>query len=333
MKRLINMRFLFLFFFANFLFAAHSQSSKVTPLPTSTISRANLSILQKIEDSLQFLGNKILYDTSSAENRKQAAYQFIPKLIRALKVDNSFYYPFDSLETIAKVYAPDSTFRIFTWQLHYPKGNFRYYGIIQMRSQKLKMFPLKDLRDTLPYKTQQILGNENWYGAIYYNIVENIVDKKPVYTLFGFEASDFITRRKLLEVLTFDAQGNPKFGAPLFHFKWTDSTEHYKIIDTVNRFFTEYKWSAAVKMNYDKELEIIIFDHTAPPNKSAKGAFFAYVQDGTYEGFKWLKNHWQHIEKVFTYSIDENDNPPIPVPIFGEPKKQPVLPTEIEKPR
>jgi hypothetical protein len=233
---------------------------------------------------------------------------------------------------VSKVYPQDSTFRILTWQLHYPKGKFRYFGVIQFKSQKLKIIPLKDLRDTLPYRTQKTLTPENWYGCRYYNIVQHVVDKKPVYTLFGFEASSFLSRRKLIDVLTFDDNGNPKFGAPIFHFKYNDSTTHTKMLDTFSRFFIEYKWDASVKMNYDPEMDLIVYDHLAPPNGAqGKGAEFAYVQDGTYEGFKWFKNRWQWVEKVFTFAINQDDNPPIPVPVFAPPTKQPKLPTILNQ--
>jgi hypothetical protein len=64
----------------------------------------------------------------------------------------------------------------------------------------------------------------------------------------------------------------------------------------------------------------------APSNNKGKGATFSYVPDGTYEGFVWKNNYWNWVENVFTFGINENDNPPIPVPIYGEPSRQPELP-------
>jgi hypothetical protein len=275
------------------------------------------------------LASTITYDSINLNNRKVACYAFIPSLMRALKVDNSFYYPFDSISTISRIYPPDSSFRVLTWQLHYPKGRFRYYGVIQMKGLHGKVYPLKDLRDTLPFHTQRKLTNENWYGQLYYKVIQKTVNKKNVYTLFGFEAADFISRRKIVDIMTFDAKGIPHFGDSLFVFKYTDSVNRIKFTDTFSRFFVEYKWSASPTLNYDPALDLIVFDHLAPPDPKAKDVYFTYVQDGTYEGFKWIKDHWQWVEKVFTYSIDEIDNPPIPVPLFGTPKKQPILPDKV----
>ena len=289
--------------------------------------------LGKLDTTVYIKTTKQINDTAGLakrfERRKVACYKFIPELIAALKTDNSFYYPFDSLAEMSKVYPPDSSFRILTWQMHYPKGRFRYYGVIQMRSTKLKMFPLRDLRDTLPFHTQQQLTASNWYGQIYYKIIEKMVNKKTYYTLFGFEAADFISRRKIIDILTFDENSKPHFGAPMFDFKYDDSS-HLKMVDTMSRFFIEYKWSASPTLNYDYNKDMIVFDHLAPPNPKAEGVYFTYVEDGTYEGFKWMGNHWQWVEKVFTFSIDDNDNPPIPSPLFGTPKKQPVLPQQVE---
>jgi hypothetical protein len=293
------------------------------------ISKQSLKYLRKMEDSLQYLSNVMMFDTVDLENRKNACYAFIPKFVRALKTENSFFFKFDSLENVSIVYPPDSAFRIITWQLHYPKGRFRYYGVIQMRSSTLKMHPLLDVSDTLGFRPQATLGADNWYGCIYYNIIKKTINRQNVYTLFGFEAPNFMTRRKVIDVLTFDENKKPKFGLPIFHFKY-DSTA-LKVKDTLSRFFIEYKWDATPTLNFDRELDLIVFDHLAPIDKKAVGAYFAYVPDGTYEGFKWNKDKWQWVETVFTFAINENDNPPIPMPLFGKPGRQPVLPTEVEK--
>jgi hypothetical protein len=81
-------------------------------------------------------------------------------------------------------------------------------------------------------------------------------------------------------------------------------------------FFIEYKWNACPTLNYDKELELIVFDHLAPLDPKGQGAYFTYVPDGTYEGFKWFKDHWKWLHTVFTFAINEDDNPPIPVPLI-----------------
>lgn len=335
---------------------AFAQKVKTPPPPPvintgNTISKANLAKLMLYEDTLTMLSNRFTGDSTS-DDRKKANYDFIPTLVRALKVDNSFYFPFDSFTTVSKVYAPDSSFRILTWQLYFTvpvkipaaatkmkrdtvfqRPAFRYYGLIQMKGKALKMFPLYDAGDTLSYGTQQVLGHNNWWGQLYYNIIQKTVSGKSYYTLFGYEAADQFTRRKIIDVLTFNSKGEPKFGEKLFYFKREEDSTHYKKVDTFSRFFIEYKQNTPTVLNYDSKLEMIVFDHVAPSTEKGKGATFTYVPDGTYEGFKWASNRWNWVETVFTYSIDELDNPPVPAPLFGTPRRQPDLPTKDEGPK
>lgn len=312
------------------------------------LTKADLEKMKLKEDTLRRLSNRFTGDTTS-EGRKKACYQYIPKFVEALKINNSFYYPFDSLQTVSIVYPPDSSFRIFTWQLFFtmpvtlPAANskigrdttfqkpvIRYYGVIQMRSSELKMFPLYDAGDTIAYGSQQILTHNNWWGQLYYNVIQQQVDKKTYYTLFGYEIADPFTRRKIIDILSFDNKGTPKFGAPLFYFKYDDSS-HVKLNDTLTRFFIEYKQNTPTVLNYDQEMQMIVFDHVTPPSDKAKGATFTYVPDGTYEGFIWANNRWNWKEKVFSYAINENDNPPIPAPLFGNPGRQPEMPKDGQR--
>ena len=91
-------------------------------------------------------------------------------LVRSLKIPNSFYFPFDSLQTISKLYAPDSSFRIFTWQIKKDVYVFIQRGAIQMRTAdgSLKLIPLHDVSMFTKKPEDSVRGANNWIGAIYY---------------------------------------------------------------------------------------------------------------------------------------------------------------------
>src|SRR5688500_11790497 len=77
------------------------------------ISSADKKILRVKEDTLKQMAKFMILD--SLEVGRFLAYKdFVPTFLRALKVKNSFYYPFDSVFGISKLYAPDSSFRIIT---------------------------------------------------------------------------------------------------------------------------------------------------------------------------------------------------------------------------
>src|SRR5829696_6860436 len=98
-----------------------------------TIYRADLKILKHKEDRLKYLVKKVMLDSFTA-GRMRSESQFIKTFVRSLAVKNSFYYPFDSVQGIGKVYAPDSTFRIFTWQISFDDYYCRQRGCIQYRT-------------------------------------------------------------------------------------------------------------------------------------------------------------------------------------------------------
>ena len=106
----------------------------------------------------------ILVGTTGAD-RLTADSVFTRQLVRALRVPYSFEYPFDSLFTISRMYAPDSSFRVFTWQLEVNEDLVRQHGAIQMRTTdgSLKLFPLIDKSDEIPaWKTVSVTTRTGW---------------------------------------------------------------------------------------------------------------------------------------------------------------------------
>src|SRR3954468_783332 len=110
------------------------------------ISASGLAQFEKQQDSLKSLADNIV-NAPEANQRFRSDSSFIRMLVRSLKIPHSFYYPFDSLLTISKLYAPDSSFRIFTWQIKKDVYVFLQRGAIQMRTSdgSLKLTPLHDV--------------------------------------------------------------------------------------------------------------------------------------------------------------------------------------------
>ena len=67
----------------------------------------NHTSLASKEDSLKYYGNQIVH-AEFPEQRFRADSQFTRMLVRALQIQHSFHYPFDSLTTISRLYSPDS---------------------------------------------------------------------------------------------------------------------------------------------------------------------------------------------------------------------------------
>lgn len=274
---------------------------------TAVFSQSEIEALQQGEDSLKVLAKKIITGTS-ATVRFNADSSFTKAFVRSLKIKNSFHYSFDSLETISKLYAPDSSFRIFTWQMVVNENLVRQHGAIQMNTKdgSLKLFPLIDKSDVTVNITDTIGDNKGWIGAVYYKIIETKNNNQVFYTLLGYDENNIRSNRKIIEVLSF-VNGEPVFGGRYFSFD-KDTKKN-----NINRYVMEYKKDGGPRLTYDEDLKMIVFEHleseTNEPNKK-----WTYVPDGDYEAFKWQNGKWIHVDKLFT-QVTELGKEPVPAPV------------------
>jgi hypothetical protein len=272
------------------------------------IGGAEEKFMQQKEDSLKLFAKKIITGINAAD-RFKADSLFTKTLVKALKTNNSFYYPFDSLESISRLYAPDSSFKIFTWQLLINEKVVRQHGAIQMKTYDgtLKLFPLIDRSDITQNANDTIANNFGWIGAIYYKIVLKKSMNQNFYTLLGFDENNIWSDKKVVEVLTF-VNDEPIFGGRYFSF------EDDKIFKSaMSRYVIEYKKNSPPKLNYDADLDMIITEHLIPENGETNKRY-TYIPDGDYEGFKWKGGKWVHIEKIYNY-VTPLGKEPVPEPL------------------
>ena len=266
------------------------------------INPADKKYLQRSEDTLKNYSTAIL-EGNRSDDRFKADSNFTRVLVRALKTPNSFFYPFDSLYTISKLYAPDSSFRIYTWQMLVNDFVVRQHGAIQMRTSdgSLKLFPLIDRSDITLKMADTIANNKGWMGAVYYKIIQTKSGLQNYYTLLGYDENNVKTNRKIIEILSFNGD-EPIFGNRNFSF---ENDTVFK--SSSSRFILEFKKGASAKLNYDPEQNIIVYGHlvseTGEPNKK-----FTLVPDLDYEGFKWMNGKWVHIENVRNYTSRDNSD-------------------------
>ncbi len=270
---------------------------------TAQTHAPDIAALQSREDSLKQPAFNLV-NAADATERFEADSLFTRMLVRALVLPFSFQYPFDSLQTISRIYAPDSSFRIFTWQVMKDENTFRRKGAIQMntRDGSLQLFPLIDKTHILEDINVGIYNHENWVGAIYYKIIEKSYRGKKYYTLLGYDEHSFRSTKKRMEVLHFDDNGKPVFGGRYFVF------EKYPNRNTHTRFDIEYKKFSNGSIRFDEELDMIIFDHLISENNQPDKKF-TYIPDGDYEGFRWKNGRWVHIDKVFTFKLEDGQAP------------------------
>ena len=253
------------------------------------------------------MAKSFLTEAETADRMRQDSL-FVKTLIRSLQVRHSFEYPFDSVRGVSHLYSPDSTFRIFTWQLSFDNDYAfnRQRGAIQMRTNDgaLKLIPLLDYSEYAQDPNDSARTRNNWIGAVYYNIIKTQHNGRAYYTLFGFDGNSYRTNKKWLDVLSFDAQNNPVFGAQQFFTFEKDSVKRKSQF----RYSMEYKKEASTTLNFDEDMQMIIVDHLISETNEPEYAW-TFVPDGDYEGFKWVNGKWQHVDKVYDFKLEDGAFP------------------------
>ena len=261
------------------------------------------------EDSLKNFAGEILYGRE-ASNRFRADSNFTRILVRTLVQKNSFHHRFDSLITISKLYPSDSSFRIFTWQVVKDDNYCRQRGFIQMKTKDgtLKLFPLIDYSEFIS-DDDSITTNTHWIGAIYYRIIEKVHLNKKYYTLLGYDENNIRSVKKWIDILWFNENGTPVFGKKNAFVFDKDSVSK----PSQQRFSLEYRKDGRARIQYDEELDMLIYDHLISESNEPQKKY-THIPDGDYEGFRWVNGSWLHIAKVFDLEL-EDGKAPVPIPI------------------
>ncbi|MBU0764155.1 MAG: hypothetical protein KJ607_04895, partial [Bacteroidetes bacterium] len=208
-----------------------------------------------------------------------------------LQRDGSFGYPFDSLKWIGRLKSEDGLLRIYTWNLQFTDHSFNYYGFIHYyleNKNNYLLWPLTDRSDAITDAENLTLDNDNWFGALYYNIIARKDGNKTLYTLLGWDGNSDLISKKLVDVLTFTRQGKPVFGAPVF------ITGNKK----QKRVFFRYSSKVSMLLRYDPDEDKIVFDHLAPVRTELNGQYQFYGPDMTHDAFGFSDGNWNFISDI-----------------------------------
>ena len=248
--------------------------------------------------------------SAEAVDRERHCDTLVEELVQLLEVEGSFTHPFNHLRRISMIQAPDTSFRVFTGQLYHDENRYSYYGVLQLRDNPGAPIVFADQSDAIRDLEGEIGDKKNWYGAVYYSMKSFSKEGKKYYVLFGFDSYQLYENRKVAEVLHF-SEGQPVFGAPVF------INDHEQISQ---RLVVQYASDVTVKLNYDEDLKLIVFDHLIPIKSPYKGKKIAMVPDGSYQGYQLTpEGIWMYIEKIFHTTL------------AAPPREAPVLDAESGK--
>src|SRR5690606_30755398 len=155
----------------------------------------------------------------NASERIIANQKLLGLLKNMLEYDSSFHHSFDELESISKLRSEDGEVRIFSWNVPDQNRKLNYFSIVQHFPDdgEYRYFIMDDL-DTSFQEIKNFKGDaENWPGALYLEMVEKKAPYKTYYTLLGWNGNQRLTSTKIIDVLSFDKEGEIEFGESIFH--------------------------------------------------------------------------------------------------------------------
>ena len=245
--------------------------------------------IRNIEYQLEGLSYNII-NSPDLNERITSCFYFIQTLKKALLVPTSFDYEFKSLKTVSVVKPNDESFRIFTWNLLLDSGRYMYFGAMQMNeSDSLILYGLYDSSDRLKDPLFSTVDHKNWVGCLYYQIHGYKHKRQKYYLLFGWDGEDEKTNKKVIDVLWFDENGKPQFGAPVFEVNE----------DFQHRMVFEFAERAVMLCRYEEQANQIVYAHLVPTNPILKGDYAHYIPDGTYDFLDFKQGFWVKGEQYF----------------------------------
>lgn len=262
----------------------------------SLMAQANLSALQEQEENL----NQMLTELRAEKERgnlNKLNEAFKVAFLNALEIDGAFKYPFTSLKSVGKIYSQDGLVRIISWNIQYEDLTHEYAAFVMKydeNKKKATVVELKHVNQNLYGIQDERIEADNWYGALYYEIIDVEKRNRTFYTLLGYVGNNDRSTIKLMDALYFTGK-TPHFGSPIFESSRGKS----------NRLIFEYNAKATMSLKYDADRKKIILDHLSPESASLSEFREFYVPDLSYDSYSWNGKIWELKEDIIAINKEQ----------------------------
>jgi len=259
------------------------------------MAQENKEELLTEKENLIFQKFQNLLAATTDENKRLINKEISDLLFETLKMEESFNYKFTKLKNLGQITSNDLKVRVYTWNLGFEDGSYEYFGFTQYKESKkpLELSVLTDDSENISKPENAVLSNKNWFGALYYEMIDVKAKDQTYYTLLAWDGNNLFSNKKLIDVLYFTKTGQAKFGYPIFRRNGRFA----------KRIIFEYGKTASMVLRYDKSLNAIVFDRLVPSKPTFEGNFQFYVPDVTTDGLILNKDSkWDFIEDIQSYN-------------------------------
>lgn len=218
------------------------------------------------------------------QNLKAYNDTFKQILIAELEKNHAKNHALESLNSIGKLTSDDKLVRVFSWNYQKESEENVYSAIVLRYDKRKKKNVITELKRNefgVRVTEKAVLDKNNWYGCLYYDIIDIKKGSKTYYTLLGYDQKNGLTHTKLIDVLYF-AGNNPKLGYNLF-----------KIENGIQkRVFMEHAKKATMTLRYDETRDKIVFDHLSPESQGLAEFREYWVPDMSYDAMTFTNGKW-----------------------------------------
>ncbi len=297
------------------------MKNKLTYLLLFLATAIQAGNIAEAEDSLLSISKKMRISDMDDESKFHLNDDFQKYFQKTLEESESFKYNFKKLDLVSQLTAPDGKFKIFTWMLTNSNGMNIYFGFTQFYNKKAKRTIVHRLNDSekgVDFYSEY--NDSTWYGILYYDIVPIKKKSDTCYILLGWDGNDWLSKKRIVEPISFNSQGKPTFGAAIFQENEevpmvkvkrnappiNTSIKRTKEERAKLRLVFEHSAQTSMSLKYNTQLKMIVFDHLIPSDDRYKGIYAFYAPDFSYDALQYKSGKWYYKKNVDARNPREN---------------------------
>ncbi|HAD98590.1 MAG TPA: hypothetical protein DCG19_14360 [Cryomorphaceae bacterium] len=245
---------------------------------------------------------RVILENPEFKKRDSANRHFTTLLKEYISTEQGYRDPLKQVSNMLRLSEKNGEFHIYTWQMPDSTFTYRQYGLVAAQTRRgVEVTELEDKKSSLVEPEFRMLKADDWYGAIYYDMVPVKKGRTTYYTLLGYVPGARINR-KVVDVMTLDGRGRPKFGARIFHVEEFMDQVYRK---APMRLILSYSGDYSASVRWNPETEMVIMDHLVPPEPKMKGVYQLYGPDMSYDGLEW-DDDWWYLRKEVEFNTGQH---------------------------
>lgn len=263
-------------------------------LLTSALSLQGQTTDASVEKKLAGLFARLA--TNADDSAKLAVNDSIVLIIDSYaSSDSVMQHSLQGVKYLGQISDRNSQLKIITWNLILRESKSRYYCYFINNTGKIQVVrKLTGIYREEPVRTDTQYSEDDWYGALYYDLKAFRKDRKTYWILLGIDYGNPSVTRKIIDVLDFAPDGRVQFGEKIF-----EPGNNLKYREVL-----EYSSEAIISLKFLND-KTIVFDHLVPMSPQLKDRKEFYGPDFSYDSYTLEKGIWK-----FESNIDVRNKKP-----------------------